>query len=312
MKNSFSQKIKQKATEIGFSSCGITNANSLSSEKETVFLSHLAKGHQADMHYLEQNLEKRLQPQLLFEGTQSIIVVLLNYYNPQYFTDTKSSYLFSQYALGKDYHVVMKEKLRQLAHFITEQYPQSKNRCFVDSAPVLEKHLACKAGLGIIGKNSLLLTKKGSYFFIGEIFTDISLEQDEALQEDFCRDCNRCAHACPTNALADEYCLNANRCISYQTMENKSFIPQKIADKINKYVYGCDICQQACPYNQNAEETEIEEFSIKTPFLQWTDSDWKNFSEKDFTFHFTDSVLFRVGAEKLKQNIEIVSKKSLK
>ncbi|MDR0367701.1 MAG: tRNA epoxyqueuosine(34) reductase QueG [Bacteroidales bacterium] len=308
MEQSFSRTIKQKAIEIGFSDCGITDAKSLSAEKETLFSTWLTKGFHAEMHYLERNAEKRFHPQLLFEGTQSIIVVVLNYHNPQYFKEKKSSYLFSQYALGQDYHKVIKDKLNILTHFITAHYPQSRNRCFVDSAPVSEKQLACKAGLGNIGKNSLLQTEKGSYFFIGELFTDIVLEYDSASQKDFCGTCNRCVDACPTNALAEPYCLNAGRCLSYQTIENKSCIPPEIADKTGKHVYGCDICQQVCPNNQKAVATNTEAFRVKAPFIQWTDNDWEHFNEEDFHFYFNNSVLCRLGAEKLRQNIIIASK----
>ncbi len=304
----FSQEIKEKARQIGFSACGIINAESLSLEKETIFSSWIKEGYHADMHYLERNLDKRLQPQLLFESTQSIIVVLLNYHNPQYLKDKKSSYLFSQYALGQDYHTVMKNKLHFLANFITQYYPQSKNRSFVDSAPVLEKHLAYKAGLGTIGKNSLLVTSKGSYFFIGEIFTSIPLSYDKPFLKNYCNSCNLCIDACPTKALAKPYYLNANKCISYQTIENKNSIPTEVSDKIGKHIYGCDICQQACPRNKLAEETQVEEFHIKEAFLQWTDSDWENIQDEDMKSYFKDSVLFRSGIEKLKQNIMFAKK----
>jgi epoxyqueuosine reductase len=303
MKLLSSQNIKEKALQIGFSACGITDAESLSLERKTIFSSWIKEGYHADMHYLERNLDKRLQPQLLFEGTQSIIVVLLNYHSPQYFKDKKSSYLFSQYALGQDYHNVMKNKLHSLTNFITKYYPQSKNRSFVDSAPVLEKHLAYKAGLGTIGKNSLLLTPKGSYFFIGEIFTSIPLSYDKPFSENYCNNCNLCISACPTKALTKPYYLNANKCISYQTIENKNSISKEISDKIGKHVYGCDICQQVCPQNKLAEETQVEGFHIKEPFLQWTDSDWEDIQEKNFRFCFSDSVLFRPGIKKLKENI---------
>ena len=304
----FSQKIKEKARQIGFSACGITNAESLSLEKETTFSSWLKEGYHADMHYLEQNLDKRLQPKLLFEGTKSIIVVLLNYHNPQYFKNKKSSYLFSQYALGKDYHNVMKNKLHLLTNFITEYHPQSRNRSFVDSAPVLEKHLAYKAGLGTIGKNSLLLTSKGSYFFIGEIFTSIPLSYDKPFAENYCISCSLCISACPTKALTKPHYLNANKCISYQTIENKKSIPKEIFDKIGKHVYGCDICQRVCPQNKFSEETQVQEFKIKEPFLQWTDSDWEDIQEENFILCFTDSVVFRPGIKKLKENILLANK----
>ena len=302
----FSIAIKEKAIEIGFSACGITDAEPFFAEKEPIVTQWLAKNYHVELNYLERNLDKRLQPKLLFEGTQSIIVVLLNYHNPSYFLNKKSDYTFSQYAVGMDYHKVIKDKLRLLADFIATKYPHSKNRSFVDSAPVLEKHLAYKVGLGTIGKNTLLLSSKGSYFFIGEIFTDIPLSYDSPLQEDYCLSCNRCIEACPTQALAKEYCLDAGKCIAYQTIEDNSQIPKEIADKMGMQVYGCDICQQVCPKNRQAEPTTIKEFAIKEEFLQWDNHSWENLNETDFQFSFFDSPICRIGFSKLKQNIETV------
>ena len=302
----FSIAIKEKAIEIGFSACGISDAEPFSAEKEPIISKWLAQNQHAGLNYLERNLDKRLQPKLLFEGTQSIIVVLLNYHNPNYFLHKKSDYIFSQYAVGMDYHKVVKDKLRLLTDFVTTKYPQSKNRSFVDSAPVLEKHLAYKAGLGTIGKNSLLLSPKGSYFFIGEIFTDIPLAYDSPLQEDYCLACNRCIEACPTQALAKDYCLDAGKCIAYQTIEDKFAIAEDVADKMGNHVYGCDICQQACPKNRQAEPTNVKEFAIKKEFLQWKNHAWENLNETAFQSSFHDSAVYRIGLSKLKQNIETV------
>ena len=301
MGDDFSQAIKEKAIEIGFSACGITDAESLSEEKKSFFSQWLAKNHHASLGYLERNQDKRLQPKLLFEGTQSIIVVLLNYHNPHYFTHKKSDYIFSQYALGMDYHKVMKDKLQLLTDFIVATYPQSKNRSFVDSAPVLEKHLAYKAGLGSIGKNSLLLTPKGSYFFIGEIFTNIPLSYDSPLEKDYCIQCNRCIDACPTQALTQDYCLNVGKCIAYQTIEDNT--SKEVRDKLEKHVYGCDICQQVCPCNQHAEPSVVKEFTIKKEFASWDNHSWEHLQEEDFNSSFQDSPIFRIGFSKLQQNI---------
>ncbi|MDR1182125.1 MAG: tRNA epoxyqueuosine(34) reductase QueG, partial [Bacteroidales bacterium] len=257
----FSQQIKTKALQIGFSACGIIPAESLQVEKENIFRQWLQNGFHADMSYLQRNLDKRMQPQLLLEGTESIIVVLLNYHHPVY--QKPSIYTIAQYALGCDYHVVMKDKLRQLSDFILQHYPKSCNRCFTDTAPVLEKHLAYKAGLGAIGKNTLLITPKGSYFFIGEIYTTLSLQYDSPYSQDYCLQCEQCLKACPVHALEMPYCLNANKCLSYHTIENKNNIPEEIQSKMGKHIYGCDICQQVCPVNAHAEPTEIKEFSIK-------------------------------------------------
>jgi epoxyqueuosine reductase len=300
----FSQKIKDKALEIGFSACGITSAEAVSLERESLFRQWLQNNFHADMNHLQRNLDKRINPSLLFEGTKSIIVVLLNYHHPTYHPRKRSTYSVSEYALGKDYHIVMKDKLRQLSDFIQSCNSESRNRSFVDTAPVLEKYLACRAGLGAVGKNTLLLTDKGSYFFIGEIYTTLSLTCDLPFTQEYCYQCNRCLKRCPVQALEKPYCLNANKCISYNTIENRDDIPVEIRTKMGKNIYGCDICQQVCPCNKEAEPTKVKEFSIKKEFLQWNDADWQRMDKDSFENVFADSVLHRIGYTKLMQTIK--------
>ena len=299
----FWKEIKKEALKIGFSACGITDAKSVSPERKYMYEKHLKDGFHVDMHYLERNLEKRLNPSLLFENTKSIIVVLLNYHNPNYHKEKKSTYSFSEYTLGIDYHHVIKNKLFDLLGFIQGHYPESTNRIFVDSAPVLEKYLAYKAGLGCIGKNSLLITQKGSYFFIGEIFTSLPLSYDDPFTEDYCLQCERCVNACPTKALQIPYRLDAGKCISYHNIESKKEIPQEIRKKMDKQVYGCDICQQVCPCNKFAEPTRVPEFSIKKEFLQWTDNQWNIMDNTIFEQSFSDTTLYRAGYDKVKRNM---------
>jgi epoxyqueuosine reductase len=300
----FSQQIKNKALKIGFSACGVIRAESLQEEKENIFRQWLQNGFHADMNYLQRNLDKRMHPQLLLEGTKSIIVVLLNYHHPVY--QKPSTYTVAQYALGCDYHAAMKNKLHQLSDFILLHYPKSCNRYFTDTAPVLEKHLAYKAGLGSIGKNTLLITAKGSYFFIGEIYTTLPLQYDSPYSQEYCSQCDQCLKACPVHALESPYRLNANKCISYHTIENKNNIPTEIQSKMGKQIYGCDICQQVCPVNKHAEATEINEFSIKPELLQWNDDDWKNLDKNTFEKVFSDSVFLRIGYNKLMQTVKMV------
>ena len=299
-------KIKNKALEIGFSACGITNAQVVSLERENLYRKYLKNGFHADMHYLERNVEKRMNPSLLFENTKSIVVVLLNYHNPTYQQNKKSAYFFSEYALGKDYHLVIKNKLLELSNFIQKQYPDSKNRVFVGSAPVLEKYHAYRAGLGCIGKNTLLITRKGSYYFIGEIYTDLDLPYDSPFDEDYCLQCKLCVNACPTDALHSPYSLDATKCISYHNIESKDEIPKDIRAKMGKQVYGCDVCQWVCPCNKNAEQTTVPEFSIKKEFLEWTDTDWQTMNKTVFEQFFSDSALYRVGYEKLMRCLSLV------
>jgi epoxyqueuosine reductase len=304
----FSQQIKDKALEIGFSACGITSVEPLPPERENIFRQWLQNGLHADMHYLQRNLDKRMRPQLLLEGVKSIILVLLNYHNPMYHKEKRSSYTVAEYALGCDYHLVMKNKLRELSDFIQTCVQDSQCRNFVDTAPVLEKYLAYKAGLGAIGKNTLLLTPKGSYFFIGEIYTTLSLQYDIPFSQTYCRECEQCLKACPVKALEKPYCLNTNKCLSYHTIENKNDIPKEIQTKTGKQIYGCDICQQVCPCNKEAESAKIKEFSIKPEFLQWDDFAWENMDEDTFEKVFADSVLYRIGYKKLMQTIALMLK----
>ncbi|MDR1878778.1 MAG: tRNA epoxyqueuosine(34) reductase QueG [Bacteroidales bacterium] len=305
MQTDFSRQIKEKALEIGFSACGITDAGSLSSEQETSFMDYLERGFHADMRYLQRNTDKRMHPQLLVEGAQSIIVVLLNYHHPEYHENRKSSYIVSEYALGEDYHLVMKDKLSLLIDFIAEHQPKAVNCGFSDTHPVLEKHLACKAGLGTIGKNTLLLTSKGSYYFIGEIFTTLLLDYDAPLSDNPCLHCERCLKACPTQALRQPYRLNANKCISYHTIENKNDISLEIVSVMGKHIYGCDRCQQVCPCNQGRSSTKVKEFSPKTAFMEWEDAHWENLDETEFEHTFSDTVLFRVGYRRFKQILSL-------
>ncbi|MDR2408157.1 MAG: tRNA epoxyqueuosine(34) reductase QueG [Bacteroidales bacterium] len=304
----FSQQIKDKALEIGFSACGITSAEDLPSERKNIFQEWLQNGFHADMHHLQRNLDKRMSPQLLLKGVKSIIVVLLNYHNPIYHKKKRSVYTVAEYALGCDYHIVMKNKLRELSDFIQSYSLQSQHRTFVDTAPVLEKYLACKAGLGTVGKNTLLLTHKGSYFFIGEIYTTLSLRYDTPFLQRYCLECEQCIKACPVRALEAPYCLNTNKCLSYHTIENKNDIPKEIQTKTGIHIYGCDICQQVCPYNKEAEATKVKEFSIKSELLQWDDATWENMDKDTFEKVFADSVLYRIGYAKLMQTIAHRSK----
>ena len=300
----FSQEIKEKALEMGFSACGITDAEAVSREREKWYKKCLQNGFHADMHYLERNFEKRMNPSVLVEGTKSVIVVLLNYHNPDYQKNKKSSYSFSEYALGKDYHQVIKSKLFDLLDFIQKRHPDSSNRIFAGSAPVLEKYLACKAGLGCIGKNTLLITPKGSYYFIGEIYTSVPLSYDAPFAKDYCLQCEQCVKACPTGALSSPYNLDAGKCISYHNIESKNEIPKEIRLKMGKQVYGCDICQRVCPQNENAEPTCLPEFSIKKEFLEWTDTQWETMDATAFDLSFSDSALHRAGYGKVAGNMK--------
>ena len=261
------------------------------------------------MHHLERNVSKRFNPKELVDFAQSIVVVTLNYYNPDYFAQKKSSCSFAQYSLGEDYHRVMKEKLQNLADFMSERYENSRQKLFTDAVPTFEKQLAQRAGLGKIGHNTLLLTEKGSYVFIGEIFTSLVLEYDQPLEKEFCLHCNRCVDACPTKALQSPYTLNTNACIAYQTIENKEDIMPFVRENLKEYVYGCDFCQRACPVNARREKSGEKRFEPKEELLNWSDEQWENLTETDFERIFQHSAVRRIGYEKLKNNIAAIKKR---
>jgi len=307
--NNFAHQIKKKALELGFSSCGICDCNSFSEEIQLFFENWLKNKHQATMHHLERNVSKRFNPKELVNFAQSVVVVTLNYFNPDYFKQKKSSYSFAQYGLGTDYHKVMKEKLNHLTDFIVQLDKNSENKIFTDAVPTFEKQLAQRAGLGKIGHNTLLLTEKGSYVFIGEIFTSLVLEYDHPLEKEICLHCNCCINACPTKALQSPYTLNTNACIAYQTIENKEDINPFVKENLKEYIYGCDFCQRVCPVNARGEKSSEKEFEPKKELLNWSDEQWEMLTETDFERIFQHSAVQRIGYDKLKKNIAAIKKR---
>jgi len=301
--NNLSTQIKEKALELGFSSCGICRCDPFPKEIQLFFENWLKNKHQAEMQYLERNIVKRLNPNELVDFAKSVVVVTLNYFHPDYLEKKQSTYSFAQYSLGTDYHKVIKEKLHCLSDFISQQDKTSQQMVFVDSAPTFEKQLAQRAGLGKIGHNTLLLTEKGSYVFIGELFTSLVLEYDPPLEKEICLHCNCCVNACPTKALQSPYILNANACIAYQTIENKEDTSLFVRENMREYVYGCDFCQRACPVNAKAEKSKEKRFAPKEELLNWTDKQWEKLTETAFQKIFQHSAVQRIGYEKLKKNI---------
>ena len=302
MKN-FANQIKNRALELGFSSCGICGCEAFSEEIRCFFENWLKDKNQ--LHYLERNFSKRLNPKELIDFAQSIVVVTLNYYNPDYLTNKKSSCSFAQYCLGADYHTVIKEKLNALSSFITQLDKTAENKVFVDAVPTFEKQLAQRAGLGKIGHNTLLLTEKGSYVFIGEIFTSLVLEHDQPLEKEICLHCNRCVNACPTRALQSPYTLNTADCISYQTIVNKEDIPLFVKENNKEFVCGCDFCQRVCPVNAKAEKTAEKQFVPTKELLDYSDEQWENLTEADFKRIFQHSVVQQIGYGRVKRNIAV-------
>ena len=263
--NSKSIVIKQKAISLGFSACGIAPVRKLIEEEQRL-KDYLANHYHGEMGYMANHFDKRLDPALLVPGAKSLVVVLMNYY-PHQLQAAADTPVISKYAYGKDYHMVVKERLLQLFNFIDKEVSSVQGRVFTDSAPLLERAWAVQAGLGWIGKNGLLINKEmGSFFFIGEIVIDLELEYDQPYLKENCGSCNKCLNVCPTKALVKPYLLDARRCISYLTIELKEDTPEEFKPLLNNRIFGCDSCQDVCHWNRKSKHHLIDEFYPKSNF----------------------------------------------
>lgn len=300
----WSEKIKKKATEIGFTDCKIARAGLLSEDAK-----HLKKwlkaGMNADMLYMEDNVDKRINPKKLMPGAMSVVVVILNYF-PEDKLAEENNFHISKYAYGRDYHKVMKSMLKKLQIAIHEEIVHHNARAFVDSAPVLEKAWAERAGLGWIGKNANLISPEhGSYVFIGELLLDIELEYDKPLR-DFCGSCSKCILACPTNAILEPKTIDSRLCISYWTIENKGSIDASLKGKFQDRIFGCDICQDVCPWNKTVKFHSLDEFKPDPEIISMRKKDWEQLTIEKFNRLFKGSALKRTGYAGLKRNIRFV------
>jgi epoxyqueuosine reductase len=303
-KKEISQSIKVKAFELGFESCGISKAEKLGDHQKALE-NWNQKGLNASMHYMENNFEKRLDPTLLEVGTQSVISVLINYF-PKDQQVNPGVPKIAKYAYGKDYHFVIKDKLKKLLDYINTDLVSCQGRVFTDSAPVLERAWAAKSGLGWIGKNTcLIVPNKGSFFFIGEVLIDAELEYDRPIT-DYCGTCTKCLNACPTNALVAPYLLDSNRCISYQTIENKGELPGTLKNKFQDWIFGCDICQDVCPWNKFAAPTTEPEFTPNRRIIEMSREDWDNLDNAQFNLLFKKSALMRAKFNGLRRNLNFI------
>ncbi len=300
-----SKEIKKKASELGFHSCGISKAELLTKDTEHL-KKWLAQNHHAEMAYMNNHFEKRIDPRELVENAKSVISVLLNYY-PEKNIPEEDNFKISKYAYGKDYHFVIKEMLGKLLTFVEQKTEKRIARMFVDSAPVLDRIWAHKSGLGWIGKNTCLITKdQGSFFFIGEIILDLDLFYDHEIT-DYCGSCTKCLNACPTNALIAPYRLDSRKCISYLTIENKNNIRDQFKNTFQDWIFGCDICQDVCPWNSKSIPTTLLDFRPSNELLTMRKSDWKEIDNKKFNILFKLSAVKRTKLEGLKRNIRFVS-----
>ena len=297
-----SQAIREEALRLGFADCGFSRATQLP-EDAARLRSWLDQGYHSRMGYMANHFEKRTDPTLLVDGAKSVISLLYNYYTHKTQEDPQAPIL-SKYAYGKDYHFILKEKMRLLFDFIKSSYGDVEGRVFVDSAPVLDRAWARKAGLGWIGKNSNLISRKaGSFVFIGEIILDLDLEYNEVPETDFCGSCTSCIDACPTDAILNNKTLDSERCISYQTIENKGEISPDLDGKLLNRVFGCDICQDVCPWNRKAINHLETEFEPASGLLEMARDGWTNLDREQYNRLFRHSSVERAGFRKLKGNI---------
>lgn len=300
----FSEEIKNEALKLGFDACGISPA--INSGEEERYMKWIEDNWYADMHYMTRNIDKRIDPRLLVEGAKSIISVALNYYPHK--KQPSHSPQFAYYAYGKDYHDVVREKLKKLFEFISTRQPGLTGRYFCDSAPVLERFWAAQAGIGFVGKNSLLIIPgKGSFFFLGELIIDIELEYDSPIKEN-CGSCTRCLDGCPTSAIEEPYKVNANKCISYQTIENRGEISNYVAPRLKNYVFGCDICQKVCPWNRVSTPHNTLEFMPSDGFMDLDLKKLLKMDEEEYRELFRGSAVKRTKFAGLKRNVIAVSK----
>ena len=299
-----SDKIKTQALQLGFDACGISKAENLG--KETSRLAQwLHSGYHAEMKYMSFQSEKRSDPRKLVWDAKSVISVIMNYYPEKVQADPEAPRI-SKYAYGRDYHRVIRKKLKKLLDFINGEIGPVHGRYFVDSAPVLDRAWAAKSGLGWIGKNSNLISREyGSFIFIGELVVNLELDYDRPVK-DFCGDCTRCIDACPTGAIVADRVIDSRKCISYHTIENKGEIPPEMKGKMANWVFGCDICQDVCPWNQDLAPHREPGFKPHPDLLKLTRDEWFEMDEERFNQLFTGTPVMRTKFKGLIRNLEFI------
>ncbi len=300
--------VKEEAMRLGFDFCGISKAEFL--EEEAPHLEKwLLQNKHGKMAYMANYFDKRLDPRKLVDGAKSVISLLYNYFPDQRQTDPEAPKI-SKYAYGTDYHFVIKDKLKELLFCLQEKIGEVNGRAFVDSAPVLEKAWAKKSGLGWIGKNANLITRKqGSFFFIAELIVDVDLSPDGPI-EDYCGTCTRCIDACPTDAIIQPQVVDGSKCISYFTIELKGEIPDSEKGKFDDWVFGCDVCQDVCPWNRFSKAHNEISFQPKAELMNMQRKDWEEISREVFNKIFDSSAVRRTGFEGLKRNIDFIRQTS--
>jgi epoxyqueuosine reductase len=310
LKIDITQFIKEESKHLGFDYCGIAKADFLEEEAPRLEQWLLQNMH-GKMHYMANFFDLRLDPRRLVPEAKSVVCLLYNYF-PEKTLDSQLLPKISKYAYGKDYHLVIKDKLKELLNTIREKVGDINGRCFVDSAPVLERAWAARSGLGWIGKNSNLINKQsGSFFFLAEIILDLELEYDNPV-EDFCGTCSRCIDACPTDAIIKPQVVDGSKCISYFTIELKENfpIPPEMKGKFGDWVFGCDICQDVCPWNRFSKPHKEQQFEPSAELLAMKPDEWKEITEEVFEKIFKNTAVKRAGYKGLKRNLEFISETS--
>lgn len=298
--------IKAEAKRLGFLSCGMSKAGFLEEEAPRLE-AWLNKNMHGEMSYMENHFDKRLDPTKLVESSKTVISLLLNYFPEK--EQNEAAFKISKYAYGSDYHVVIKDKLKELLHFITSEIGDVHGRAFVDSAPVLDKAWAAKSGLGWMGKHSNLLTKQvGSFYFIAELIVDLELDYDTPVT-DHCGTCTACIDACPTQAIVDPYVVDGSKCISYATIELKNEIPEHFRSTMDDWMFGCDVCQDVCPWNRFSQSHREPLFDPNPKLLAMDKKEWEEITQEVFSEIFKMSPIKRTKYTGLKRNIDFLKKK---
>ncbi|MDB4090864.1 tRNA epoxyqueuosine(34) reductase QueG [Crocinitomicaceae bacterium] len=297
--------IKQKALDLGFFYCGISKADFLEDDARHLD-AYLKQNYHGKMSYMENHYDKRLDPRLLVHNAKSVVSLLLNYY-PEKDQENNDTYKISKYAYGKDYHFLIKDKLKLFFQYIQDEIGEVGGRVFVDSAPVLDKAWARKSGLGWMGKNANLIhPKHGSFFFIAELVLDLELEEDGPIK-DYCGTCTKCIDACPTDAIVKPYVVDGSKCISYLTIELKDeLLPKEFKGKMENWMFGCDICQDVCPWNRFSSPTKESFFSPHENLLKLSKADWHDLTEEVYQELFRNSAIKRTKYDGLKRNIDFL------
>ncbi len=301
--------IKSTAKRLGFDFCGIAKAGFL--EEEAPRLEEwLNRNYQGQMGYLANHFDKRLDPTKLVEGAKTVVSLIYNYYPEQKLPESPDSIKLAKYAYGVDYHFVIREKLNEFLEILREEIGEFDGRGFVDSAPIMERQWAQKAGLGWIGKNSLLLNKQqGSFFFLAELIIDLEVTPDIPLAKDYCGTCTKCLDACPTDAIVEPGVVNGSQCISYLTIELKENIPSEFKGQMENWAFGCDICQDVCPWNRFSKPHQEPKFHPHPELKEFTNKDWQEITEETFRKVFKKSAVKRTKLAGLKRNVDFLKSK---